>query len=80
MNTNLRNEPIFEHANKFIEISKQGLIRWGIKNISNKDESIFLNEIQEMIKSRKTPATMLIEKYNSSWKENINILFDEEAF
>lgn len=80
LNTNMRNEPIFEHANKFIEISKQGLVRRGIKNRSNKDESIFLNEIQEMIKSRKTPATMLIEKYNSSWKENINILFDEEAF
>ena len=80
LNTNMRNEPIFEHANKFIKISKQGLVRRGIKNRSNKDESIFLNEIQEMIKSRKTPATMLIDKYNSSWRENINILFDEEAF
>jgi len=80
LNTNLRNEPIFKHALHFIHLSKQGLVRRNIKNKSNKDESIFLNEIEAMIKLQKTPASILVDKFNHSWKENINNLFDEEAF
>ena len=33
-----------------------------------------------MIKLQQTPASILIDKFNRSWKENINNLFDEEAF
>ena len=55
-------------------------MRRNIKNKSNKDESIFLNEIEAMIKLQKTPASILVDKFNHSWKENINNLFDEEAF
>ena len=80
LNTNLRNEPIFKHALYFIHLSKQGLVRRNIKNKSNKDESIFLNEIEAMIKLQKSPASILVDKFNHSWKENINNLFDEEAF
>ncbi len=80
LNTNLRNEPILKHALHFIHLSKQGLARRNIKNKSNKDESIFLNEIEAMIKLQKSPASILVDKFNHSWKENINNLFDEEAF
>ena len=80
LNTNLKNKPIYEHANTFISIAKKGLENRGITNKQNKDESIFLNEIQDMIRNKQTPASILIKKFNGAWKENINKIFDEEAF
>jgi len=80
LNTNLKNKPIYEHANTFISIAKKGLENRGITNKQNKDESIFLNEIQDMIRNKQTPASILIKKFNGVWKENINKIFDEEAF
>lgn len=80
LNTNLNNIPIYEHAKNFIQIAKQGLKRRGIKNKNSKDESIFLNEIEIMITNRQNPASILIDKFNTGWKENINKIFDEETF
>ena len=80
LNTLLRNEPIYEHAKTFIAIAKQGLENRAIDNKQNKNESIFLNDIEEMIINKQTPASLLIKKFQGSWKENINKIFDEEAF
>ena len=33
-----------------------------------------------MIINKQTPASLLIKKFQGSWKENINKIFDEEAF
>ncbi len=80
LNTNLRNKPIYQLAKNFIAIAKKGLDNRAIVNKQNKNESIFLNEIESMINNQETPASILIKKFNGNWKENINKIFDEEAF
>ncbi|GBL33519.1 hypothetical protein EMGBS14_01890 [Candidatus Pelagibacterales bacterium] len=44
------------------------------------DENIFLKDIHNFIKDKKSPAQSLIEKYNTRWKQDIFKIFDEEAF
>ncbi len=80
LDVDLYGKPIYEHAKNFISIAKQGLERRAILNKQNNSESIFLNEIEQMIHNRETPASFLIKKFKKEWKENINKIFDEEAF
>ena len=44
------------------------------------DENIFLKDIHNFIKDKKSPSQSLIEKYNTRWKQDIFKVFDEEAF
>ena len=80
LKTNLKNKIIFEHAKTFIAIAKKGLQNRAILNKKNNDETIFLNEVEQMIQNQQTPASILIDKFKGPWKENINKIFDEEAF
>ena len=49
-------------------------------NSKGADENIFLKDIDNFIKDKKSPAQSLIEKYNTRWKQDILRIFDEEAF
>ena len=80
LKTNLKNKIIFEHAKTFIAIAKKGLRNRAILNKKNNDETIFLNDVEQMIQNQQTPGSILIDKFKGPWKENINKIFDEEAF
>ena len=79
-NTEIRNKKIFEHAKKIIDFSVLGLKNRKQMNSKGMDENIFLKDIHNFIKDKKSPAQYLIEKYNTRWKHDILKIFDEEAF
>ncbi|MBM5788096.1 MAG: glutamate--cysteine ligase, partial [Pelagibacterales bacterium] len=78
--TEIKNKKIFEHAKKLIEFSALGLKNRKQLNSKGMDENIFLKDIHNFIKDKKSPAQSLIEKYNTRWKQDIFKIFDEEAF
>jgi len=78
--TEIRNKRIFEHAKKIIDFSALGLENRKQMNSKGMDENIFLKDIHNFIKDKKSPAQSLIEKYNTRWKHDILKIFDEEAF
>jgi glutamate--cysteine ligase len=78
--TEIRNKKIFEHAKKIIDFSVLGLKNRKQMNSKGMDENIFLKDIHNFIKDKKSPAQYLIEKYNIRWKHDILKIFDEEAF
>ena len=78
--TEIKNKKIFEHAKKIIDFSALGLKNRKQTNNKGMDENIFLKDIHNFIKDKKSPAQSLIEKYNTRWKHDILKIFDEEAF
>ena len=78
--TEIKSKKIFEHAKKLIEFSALGLKNRKQLNSKGMDENIFLKDIHNFIKDKKSPAQSLIEKYNTRWKQDIFKIFDEEAF
>jgi glutamate--cysteine ligase len=72
--TEIKNKKIFDHAKKL------GLKNRNQTNSKGMDENIFLKDIHNFIKNKKSPAQSLIEKYNTRWKKDILKIFDEEAF
>jgi glutamate--cysteine ligase len=76
----LRIKKIFDHAKKLVDLSALGLKNRNQTNSKGMDENIFLKDIHNFIKNKKSPAQSLIEKYNTRWKQDIFKIFDEEAF
>jgi glutamate--cysteine ligase len=78
--TEIKNKKIFDHAKKLVDLSALGLKNRNQINSKGMDENIFLKDIHNFIKDKKSPAQYLIEKYNTKWKQDIFKIFDEEAF
>lgn len=76
----LYGKKMIDHAKFFLNLSKQGLKNRDICNSNNDDESIFLDDLNDFIISKKNLSDKLIDDYNKKYKNNINLIFDEKAF
>ena len=65
---------------QLVDLSALGLKNRNQTNSKGFDENIFLKDIHNFIKDKKSPAQLLIEKYNTRLKQDIFKIFDEEAF
>ena len=64
LNTIINNKTLLEWGKIFVKLSKVGLKKRSIKNKNGKDESIFLRNIENILKNNKTKADIAIEKFN----------------
>ena len=67
-------------AREALRIAGQGLKRRAVLNSSGEDETIFLESLEEVLASRKTPAELLLSKYENEWRGNIDKVFTAEAY
>jgi len=75
LNTVINNKTILEWGKIFLNLSKRGLEKRSIKNDSEKNESIFLHSIENILTNNKTKADQTIEK--SQDNNNLDFLYEK---
>jgi len=72
----LGNKKLIDWGKIFLDLSKKGLEKRNELNKSEKNETIYLKHIEEIIKNKKTRAEMLIEQFNKT--KNLNFLVNHD--
>jgi glutamate--cysteine ligase len=76
----LRDGNVQEIAKQVVAIAREGLARRGNTNSAGEDESVFLEEVESIVWSGRTPAESLLERFHGTWGGRIDPLFAEEAY
>jgi len=66
LETELEGKKLYEWGKIFLEMAKEGLVHRKKMNSKNKDETIYLQHVENVIKNRKNRAQLLIEKYEEN--------------
>ena len=69
-----------ELAGRVLDIAHGGLAARQRLNAAGDDETGYLDPLREIVASGKTPAEMLLDRYNGAWGGNIERIYDEMAF
>ena len=67
-------------AKQVLDIAAAGLTARGQINSMGDNESGFLNPLRQIVDSGKSPAQLLLEKYETEWKGNHSKVYDEMSF
>lgn len=67
-------------AKDVLSISLSGLRARGKLSTSGDDETGFLIELDEIVKSGVTPAERLLQRYHGDWKGDLSRIFEEMAY
>ena len=74
-NTQLMGKDLLYWASNLLELSKKGLNDRDIINKSKKNETLFLNHLQQVIDNKKTNADHMINKFSKN--EDLDELYDK---
>ena len=74
-NTQLMGKDLIYWASLLLNLSKKGLEKRDILNKSKKNETLFLNHLQNVINNKTTNADHMIKKFSKS--EDLNELYDK---
>ncbi|HET8613585.1 MAG TPA: glutamate--cysteine ligase, partial [Sphingomonas sp.] len=69
-----------ELAEAVLEIAHGGLAARRRFNASGDDETGFLDPLREIVRTGKTPAEVLLDRYNGEWRGDIGRIYEEMAF
>ena len=75
LNTQLMGKDLLYWASALLDLSRKGLENRDILNKNNKNETLFLNHLQEIIDNKKTNADHMISKFSKN--EDLNELYDK---
>jgi len=75
LNTQLMGKDLLYWASALLDLSRKGLENRDILNKNNKNETLFLNHLQEIIDNKKTNADHMIRKFSKN--EDLNELYDK---
>jgi glutamate--cysteine ligase len=67
-------------AQQMVAIASDGLKARGALNAAGLDERIFLQELEEIAKTGRTPAEKLLELYHGDWQGDVTKLYAAESF
>ena len=67
----LKKDCVFEMAQQLLEISENSLRERNIVNGEQEDESLYLKPLRKLVEQRKTPADILLEKWDQIWQGEI---------
>ena len=67
-------------AREAVAISRSGLARRRRLDAQDRDETRYLDVLQERVDSGKSPADVLLDRYTGSWNGNILKAFQDTAF
>ena len=71
LQTPFREQTIRDIAIAALAISREGLNTRNRLNAHGENETVFLQELDEFVKTGKTNADRLIDKFNGDWNGNI---------
>ena len=74
-NTQLMGKDLLYWASTLLDLSRKGLENRDVLNKSNKNESLFLNHLQNVIDNKTTNADHMISKFSKN--EDLSVLYDK---
>jgi glutamate--cysteine ligase len=75
-----RKTTMHEIAREAANISRAGLIARAKADLSGADETKYLEFVEEVVATGRTPADDLIQRYEGPWKRDIDRVFSDFAF
>ncbi|MCX7354577.1 MAG: glutamate--cysteine ligase [Alphaproteobacteria bacterium] len=67
-------------ARETVRIARDGLKARNVRNSTGENESVFLNVLDEIVTSGKTPADELLAAYETTWNRSVDPAFTEYAY
>ena len=80
LNGQLASEDVYQLAARLVEIATSGLRRRGICDDGGNDETGFLQPLKTIIKTRKTPAEVMLDLYRQDWDGDIDQVFTANQY
>lgn len=80
LKTPFRDATVQAIAMDVLAIARSGLKRRRMVNLRSQDETIYLDKLEDLVRSGKTAADELLEMYHGRWQGNIDHIFAEHAF
>ena len=75
-----RGHAVRDVAREALTIAQAGLKGRARLNSEGEDESMFLQLVEEVVKSGRTPADELLARYEGPWRGNVDRVFEEYSF
>ena len=72
--------PLRDVAREVLAIARGGLDRRGCRDAQGRNESRFLDPLDEIAESGRSPAELLLEKYHGAWGRSVDPAFQEAVF
>jgi glutamate--cysteine ligase len=76
----VKGRPVRDVAREVLGYSRAGLSRRGRKGCKGRDESSFLEVLEEIVEAGRTPADDLLALYHGPWKGDIDRVFRDFAY
>jgi len=80
LSTRLRRTSVLELARQVLQIAAAGLKRRARFNAQGKDETVFLEPIEQILREGRTFAEEMLGRYQEEWGNSTDPLFKEYAF
>jgi len=80
LSTPFRDRTVRDIAREMVAISRAGLAARARLNSDGADESVYLQPLQEIIASGRTPAERLLAEYETVWQGDIGEVFRRHAY
>jgi glutamate--cysteine ligase len=78
--TPFRGHTVRDVAREVLAIAQLGLKGRARLNTQGEDETMFLDLVEDVVRSGRTPADDLLARYEGPWRRNIDRVFEECAF
>ena len=75
-----RGEPLLDWAWRFLELSRTGLQARGLLDADGNDETRFLQPVEEILSTGRTPAEELLARFHGAWQGDVTRIFSECAY
>jgi glutamate--cysteine ligase len=76
----IRERYLFEIARECVKLSHSGLRRRSRIDHLGRDESRFLEPLERILESGRTPAQEMLEKFDGAWGGSVEPVYQEYAF
>ena len=76
----IRGRSVAELAADILKLARTGLARRNRLDAAGRDESRYLDVVDERLARRKTPAEDLLDKYHGSWNGSVDPIYAEQAY
>ncbi len=80
LNAEIGGRTMRDLALEVLDLSRRGLAGRGCLDSSGKDETCFLEALNEIAESGRTPAEIKLDKFKGAWGGDINHIFREYAY
>ncbi|MDT8449557.1 MAG: glutamate--cysteine ligase [Wenzhouxiangellaceae bacterium] len=80
LNAQIHGRPVRDSARDLLEIAYRGLSARNQLGVSGQNETGFLQPLTEIVETGRTPAEVLLERYEHEWAGSLAPLFREQAY